>query len=86
MLMEIEIPTKTSNLGLNKETRNNIKKRRRIKNLLRKNKNNCGLKTKLKELDKKIKQGMDKEKQKNWEYLLEIKCKINNLPNKAGNQ
>ena len=29
---------------------------------------------------------MDKEKQKNWEYLLEIKCKINNLPNKAGNQ
>ena len=45
MLMEIEIPTKTSNLGLNKETRKNIKKGRRIKNLLRKNKNNCGLKT-----------------------------------------
>ena len=55
MLMEIEIPTKTvptSNLGLNKETRNNIKKRRKIKNLLRKQKNNYGLKRNPKELDK----------------------------------
>ena len=72
MIMEIEIPTKTvptSNLGLNKETRNLIKKRRRIKNILRKNKNNYGLKSKLKELDKKIKQGINEEKQKNWEYI-----------------
>lgn len=74
MINEIEIPTKKvpcKNLGFNKETRNNIKKRRKIKNLLNKNKNNNGLKNNLKNINKEIKNGIEKEKKKQWEYIKE---------------
>ena len=74
MLTKIDnsIPTKkvpNNNMGLNKETRKLIKERRRILNILRKNKNNYGLKSKLKQLNKKIKKGLKEEKDKNWEYI-----------------
>ena len=86
MLTKIDnsIPTKkvpNNNMGLNKETRKLIKERRRILNILRKNKNYYGLKSKLKELNKKIKKGLKEEKDKNWEY---IPKKVSKKTTKAG--
>ena len=76
LLSEIDknIPSKevpNSNMGLNKETRELIKKRRRLQNIIKKNKNNVGMKNKLKELNKNIKKGMKDEKEKNWQYIRE---------------
>ena len=67
-----DIPTKKiprNNLGLNPQTRQKIKERRKILNILRKNKNNAGLKNKVKELNKTIKKGKREEQQKTWDYI-----------------
>ena len=56
-------------MGINQETRELIKSRRKIINSLRRNKNNHGLKKRLKDINIDIKKGLQKGKDKNWEYI-----------------
>ena len=74
LLNEIDntIPCKkvpTNNLGLNKNTRELIQQRRKVTNLARKNKNNQGLKTRINELNKEIKKGINDVRRSNWDYI-----------------
>ena len=63
-------------MGINKDTRDKIKDRRKLKNLIRKNKNSVGLKQRLKTMNKDIKKGMNEEKLKNWHYIKTWSYKI----------
>ena len=66
------IPTKDipiGNLGISIDVRNKIKQRRKVKNLLRKHKNNLYYKNQLKTLNKEIKEGLKESKNINWDNI-----------------